>query len=195
MKILTVFCHPIRDSFSGQMLDKLVAGFEASGHEVQIAELYGEGFQPALSAEDYAQFEDRPMPDDVLREQARVEWADAIAFVFPIFWWSFPAMLKGWIDRVFCCGWAWSNNADPEGTLLGERKALVMCLAGSSEGAWKKYGYDEAFRVQMDVGIWSYCGLTDVQTHLFYGINPHTMDDEQHGRYLEEAYQRGAAFS
>lgn len=195
MKILAVFCHPIRDSFSGKMLDRLVAGFESAGHEVRIADLYREEFQSALTAEDYAQFEDKPMPEDVLKEQARVEWSDAIAFVFPVFWWSFPAMLKGWIDRVFSCGWAWKNGPDPDGTLLGERKALVFCLAGSSRQAWEKYGYDEAFHVQMDVGTWSYCGLKDVQTHIFYGINPHMMDDEKHDQNLEKAYKLGAEFT
>ncbi len=194
MKILAVFCHPIRESFSGKMLDRLVAGLEASGHEVQVADLYREGFQPALTAEDYVQFENLPMPDDVLKEQERVEWSDALVFVFPVYWWSFPAMLKGWIDRVFSCGWAWQEGPDPDGTLLGERKALVMCLAGSSEAAWKKYNYQEAFHIQLDVGTWSYCGLKDVQTHIFHGVNPHKMDEERQNGLLVEAYNLGAEF-
>ena len=101
MRILVVFAHPKRDSFTGRILDSFVAGLEQAGHVAEVADLYSEGFQPLLVPEDYAQWEDRPMPADVLREQARVERSEGIALVFPVWWWSMPAILKGWFDRVF----------------------------------------------------------------------------------------------
>jgi putative NADPH-quinone reductase len=81
--VLVVFAHPKRQSFTGRLLESFVQGIEEAGHDVEIADLYSEGFQPLLVPDDYAQWHDRPMPDDVLREQARVDRSDAIALVFP----------------------------------------------------------------------------------------------------------------
>ena len=90
MHVLAMFAHPRRDSFSGAILDGLCAGLTAAGHTVEVGDLYREGFDPRLRPEDYAQFEETPMPADVLAEQARIERADALAFVFPVWWWSLP---------------------------------------------------------------------------------------------------------
>jgi NAD(P)H dehydrogenase (quinone) len=103
MRVLVVFCHPRRASFTGDVLDRVVAGLGEAGHAVDVADLYREGFQPVFGDEDYAQFEGGAMGADVLREQERVERSDGIVLVFPVWWWSFPAMLKGWFDRVWAC--------------------------------------------------------------------------------------------
>jgi len=161
VRILVVFAHPKRDSFTGRILDSFVAGLEQAGHVAEVADLYSEGFQPLLVPEDYAQWEDRPMPADVLREQARVERSEGIALVFPVWWWSMPAILKGWFDRVFCAGWAYSEEYDPEGSLLPGRKFVLLCPAGSSKGHYSKYGYDEMFLRLFEVGTHSHCGVTE----------------------------------
>ncbi len=83
---------PWAHSFTGSILQSAVRGLRAAGHSVEIADLYAEGFDPVLRRADYAQVEHKPMPDDVRREQARVDRSDALMFVFPVWWWSFPAM-------------------------------------------------------------------------------------------------------
>ena len=138
MNILIVFCHPIRESFNGALLNSAVEQLESSGHSVKVADLYREQFQPAMIAEDFAQFNREPMPQDVQKEQARVEWSDGIIFIFPVWWWSIPAMLKGWIDRVISYGWAWENPLDPDSGHLESRKILVMTTAGASKEHFAK---------------------------------------------------------
>lgn len=170
MRILVVFAHPRRDSYTGRVLDALVEGLGRAGHEIELADLYAEGFQPLLIPEDYAQWEGRPMPEDVLREQARVDRSDGIALVFPIWWWSMPAMLKGWFDRVFSAGWAYEEEHDPEGSLLRGRKFVLVCPAGSSERQYRKYGYDEMFHRLVEVGVLSYCGVTEAETHILFEV-------------------------
>jgi NAD(P)H dehydrogenase (quinone) len=170
VRVLVIFSHPKRDSFTGRLLESFVQGLEEAGHDVEVADLYAEGFQPLLVPDDYAQWHDRPMPDDVLREQARVDRSDAIALVFPIWWWSMPAMLKGWFDRVFSAGWAYAEEYDPEGSLLRSRKFVLLCPAGSSERQYRKYRYDETFRNLVEVGTLSYCGVTQVETHIFFEV-------------------------
>ena len=71
--VLAVYAHPWAHSFTGFILHSAVRGVRAAGHSVEIADLYAEGFDPLLRHADYAQFEHKPMPEDVRREQARVE--------------------------------------------------------------------------------------------------------------------------
>ena len=170
MKILVVYAHPKRDSFTGRILDSFLTGLADARHDVELADLYAERFQPLLVPEDYAQWHDEPMPEDVRREQARVERSEGIALVFPVWWWSMPAMLKGWFDRVFSAGWAYSEDYDPEGSLLPGRKFVLLCPAGSSEAHYRKYGYDEMFLKLIEVGTLSYCGVTDSEVHVFFEV-------------------------
>jgi NAD(P)H dehydrogenase (quinone) len=199
MKILAVLCHPIRQSSCGKLFDAFIEGASDAGHEVRIADLYAEGFQPALAPEDYAQFEGKPMPADVLAEQARVEWAEALVLVFPVWWWAMPAMLKGWIDRVFSFGWAWNDADDPAATSLHLNKVLLIASAGSSERVYRKYGYDEAMRIQIDIGTLGYWGLKDARTHIFHGIGRNYEDGgpnegSDFARRLDEARELGRRF-
>jgi NAD(P)H dehydrogenase (quinone) len=189
--VLAMFAHPRRDSFSGAILDSLCAGLMAAGHTVEVGDLYGQGFDPRLRPEDYAQFDSLPMPADVLTEQARVERADALAFVFPVWWWSLPAMLKGWIDRVFASGWAYEFTPGRSKGLLRDRPTLLLCVAGSREATYRKYGYDAAMRTQIDIGILGYCGIRDIATEFFYEV-----DDDEPARplYLERARRLGIEF-
>ncbi|MDQ3646404.1 MAG: NAD(P)H-dependent oxidoreductase, partial [Actinomycetota bacterium] len=112
MHVLTVFDHPQRKHFPGVVLDAFVEGIVQAGHTAEVADLHAEGFDPRFNDADHAHFWGEPRPADSVREAVRVEAADALAFVFPVYWWSFPALLKGWIDRVFTAGWAYSVDAE-----------------------------------------------------------------------------------
>ena len=186
MNILVVFCHPRRDSFNGAVLDRVCAALEETGHAIDLLDLYREEFQPAFIEADFAQFEHAAMPDDVLAMQQRVEWSDGLVFVFPVWWWSLPAMLKGWIDRVFSYGWAWEDPSDPDSGHLDDRRILVLPTAGASEQAFAKRGYDVALHTQLDVGTWSYCGFRDVTTEVLHNVDVAT-DSSLLGKRLERA--------
>ena len=199
MKVLAVLSHPVRESSCGQIFDAFIAGARDAGHEVRIADLHLEGFQPVFVPEDYAQFDGTPMPEDVRREQARVEWSDGLVLVFPIWWWSMPAMLKGYIDRVFSYGWAWADADEPGASPLGKRKALLIATAGSPKRVYDKYGYGEAMRIQTEVGILDYWGLSGYRTHILYGVGRNYDDGGPNegadmGRFLAEARELGRNF-
>ena len=198
MKLLAVFCHPMQDSFTGQILNNFVRGAEEAGHSVEIADLYREDFQPIMQEGDFVQFYDKPMPEDVLKEQERFERCDAFVLVFPIWWWSFPAMLKGWIERVFTAGWAFTITDDPEGSMLDERRALVLCCAGGSAAMFEKYGARESLTNMIEVGVMEYCGVTDVHTHIFHRVRTSVeIPDEVQkirAKHLEEALILGREY-
>jgi NAD(P)H dehydrogenase (quinone) len=193
MNILVVFAHPRRESFTGALLDHFVGGLQQAGHVPEIADLYREGFNPCLGEADYAQFsKDSPMPEDVLHEQKRVEAAEGLAFVFPVWWWSFPAILKGWVDRVFSQGWAYDFSLEKVTGLLHLQKAVLLGSGGSSHQAFRKYGYYDAMQRQMDVGLLRYCGVRSTAIYVFPGV-----DDLAATRpaYLEKARQVGLHFA
>jgi NAD(P)H dehydrogenase (quinone) len=167
MKVLIVYTHPVPDSFNRGILNATLKGLETGRHEVKVADLYAENFQPAMTEGDFVQFEFKPMPAEIQAEQARVEWSDAIIFIFPLWWWTMPAMLKGWIDRVMSYGWAWLDPADPKSGSLGERRILVMVTAGASRQQLAGRRYDESLHTQLNVGTWDYCGFRDVTTRIF----------------------------
>jgi NAD(P)H dehydrogenase (quinone) len=199
MKVLAVFAHPLRDSSCGQILDAFMGGAQEAGHEIELADLYREGFQPAFTPEDYAQFDGRPMPEDVRHEQRRVEWSEGLALVFPVWWWGMPAMLRGYIDRVFSYGWAWTDADDPAASPLGNREALLLATAGSSKRVYDKYGYGEAMRVQNEVGTLGYWGLSRYRTHVFYGVGKNYEDGGPNpgvdiAAFLAEARALGRTF-
>jgi NAD(P)H dehydrogenase (quinone) len=193
VKILVVYTHPVADSFNRAILQATLRGLESAGHDVKVADLYAENFQPAMIAEDFVQFEMKPMPAEILAEQERVEWSDAIVFIFPLWWWSVPGMLKGWIDRVMSYGWAWYDPTDPLSGTLNERKILVLVTAGASHAQLAKRKYDESFHTQLNVGTWDYCGFRNVTTRIFDRVT----DDAPAGLlegYLLEAEELAASF-
>jgi NAD(P)H dehydrogenase (quinone) len=192
MHLLVVYAHPLRQSYTGAVLDSFLGGFaEAGSHTAEIADLYREGLEARFQPEDYAQFRGDAMPEEIRREQARVERAEALAFVFPVWWWSFPAILKGWFERVFSEGWAYQFEPGLSRGRLRDRPTLLLGVGGSRQSTYRKYGYDEAMRIQIDVGLLGYCGLRDVETHLFYDVE---QSPENRRRYLAEAADIGRRF-
>ena len=187
MKVLVVFDHIRRDSFTGAVMDQFIRGLEEAGHTAEIADLRKEGFDPQFRLEEeptWGEF-DLVYPDDVQAEQARIERNDALAFIFPVYWWSFPATTKGWIERVWNYGWAFGNRK------LTNQKALLIAVNGGTEPQYTKRGYDGAMRTQLVTGIVQYCGIEDASIDFYYGA---TVSDEDRAGLLERAYQSGLAF-
>lgn len=194
MNVLIVFAHPTQGSYNHAVLAIAREELEAAGHTVKVADLYAEGFQPAMLTEDFAQFDGEAMPEEIIREQQRVEWSDAIVFIFPYWWWSMPAILKGWVDRVISYGWAWLDPGKPDLSPLPPRKVLVLTSAGASKAQLAKRGYDTAFDTQLRVGVFGYCNFPEVTIKFLYDVYPEA-DPEVCTQRLEEARLEVRKFS
>lgn len=193
MKVLCVLAHPRRMSFTRALLDRFAEGLVESGHEYEIADLYRENFDPCYSEEDFDNYRgEGPLPDEIRREQARAAGADALALFFPVWWWSFPAILKGWIDRVFRHDFAVQYIDGAPVGLLAQRKAVLICPAAADRAAFRKYGYHSALQRQVDAGILGYCGIADVETFIFPDVDS---DPAARAAHLEKAFEIGRDFS
>lgn len=174
MHALIVVSHPDSQSLTHAVAQAFAKGLAASGgHSTEIADIAAEGFDPAFNQNDRsAYFLKAPLPSDIVREQARVDRADALVLVYPIYWWSFPGQLKGWIDRVFTNGWAYEET--PDGKLikrLGHLAVHLIGIGGAHARTYDRHGYAQAMRTQIDHGIFDFCGARLVSSQFLLDVN------------------------
>jgi NAD(P)H dehydrogenase (quinone) len=162
MHALIVVAHPDAKSFTNCVARNLAEGVAlAEGdHTAEVADLAAEGFDPRFSAADHAAHKKQALPSaDVRREQQRIDRSDALVLVYPVYWWSFPGLLKGWIDRVFANGWAYDEGAEGKLTKrLGHLPVHLVAIGGADAGTYDRHGYFDAMKTQIDHGIFDYCG-------------------------------------
>ena len=105
MRILLIYCHPRPDSYCAALREVATEALKSAGHVVEVRDLYAEGFYPVLDAEERGRYYDegdhRP---DISSHVASLLRAEALVFVYPTWWFSPPATLKGWFDRVLAAG-------------------------------------------------------------------------------------------
>lgn len=187
MNVLIVLAQPDTASFSAAVAEAVRKGAESAGHTVEVANLVTEGFDPRELQPDLDRYHGKSPapPEDVLREQARVDRADALVVVFPIYWWSMPAILKGWIDRVFIWDWAFKIAG---GKVVGTMRDIpvhVIGVGGGNDDGYEKHGYGVAFKTQIEHGIFRFCGLKRVDTHLL-------LESESANAAIREAHLKTA---
>jgi len=158
MKVLIVFAHPEPRSLNGSLRDVAVRELESEGHEVRVSDLYAQGWTSDIGRADFPQlppgarlapaaaskqaFESGTLTADVKAEIEKLLWADVLILQFPLWWFSMPAILKGWVDRVFAYGFAYGvgEHSDKrwgdrygEGRLAGKRAMLIVTAGGWQE--------------------------------------------------------------
>jgi NAD(P)H dehydrogenase (quinone) len=167
--VLIVSCHPRASALGKQLLAQYTTGLEAVGlGDYEVADLYAEGFDPVFKPEDYAQFEGGALEPRLLTEQARIDRADEIVIISPLWWLSFPAMLKGWFDRVWSNGWAYEFENDPEGSLLRPRPFTFLLTTGGSARTFANRGYADALDCLIRDGILGWCGVSQSRVVLLH---------------------------
>jgi putative NADPH-quinone reductase len=135
MKCLVVVAHPLADSLCAAMARAAVATLTAAGHDVQVEDLYGEDFLPVLSASERQSYYAPPFDSAAVQAQVeRLLAAEALVLVFPTWWFGFPAILKGWFDRVWAPGIAYDHASDL-GPIRPQLDKLRRALAVTSLGS------------------------------------------------------------
>ena len=180
MKTLLVVAHPRVTSLTHAAARAFADAATARGHEIEVADLMTEGFDPALQEPDEPDWgtPGKLFSAAVLAEMTRIERNQATVLVYPVWWWSMPAVLKGWIDRVWNQGWAYDGGTYPH------RRVWSIGIAGNSAETYAGRGYDAALRVQVEVGILRYCGVSETR-HV-------VLHDSLDGRDASDAVVAGA---
>jgi len=165
LKTLLVVAHPRPDSLTAEAARHFARTIKKNGHEVEYADLVAEKFDPVLREDDEPDWDDpdKQYSRGVWEEMRRIERNDATVMVFPIWWWSMPAVLKGWIDRVWNHGWAYGARKFPN------RRVWMIGIAGNNLAQFQKRGYDRAIDIQLNVGILDYCDVKEPRLEVLYG--------------------------
>lgn len=204
MNVLWIFAHPDQSSLNTALRDEGLAALTEAGHPHRVSDLYAMGWKPTLDRDDFTEDHDDPagigrasghaydrgtLSEDITVEQEKLAWADAVVFQFPLWWFAPPAILKGWIDRVFVKGYAYGVT-DPdhpgrtlrygEGVLSGKR-ALVLTSTGGPEPAFGPRGVngqlDQVLFPLLHGTFW-YTGMSVLPPVAVYGAN--RLDDQQY---------------
>ena len=195
MNVLLVYAHPEPQSLNGSLREFTVQRLGAAGHAVQVSDLYAMKWKPAIDANDtlarvdlarfdvamesLRAFTSGTQSPDIALEQDKLRWADAVILQFPLWWFSMPAILKGWFERVYACGFAYGvgehsethwGDRYGEGLLSGKRAMLVV-----TTGGWKSHysgrginGPIEDLLFPIQHGILFYPGFHVLPPHLIY---------------------------
>ncbi len=192
MKVLIVFTHPNSNSFNHALLDKISAGLKQSGHVVKVKNLYQENFNPVLSSEDLSQLHNSSIPSRIAAEQEQLLWAEGLIFIYPLWWFTPPAMLKGWFDVVLSNGVAFEYSDKGATGLLKHKKAMVMITAGAAKDWFHKNNALEISYRPITDGTLSFCGIKDVSHNIYYDIVNRT--DQERAEILNQAEILGVNF-
>lgn len=184
MRILLIYAHPSNESFNHATKEAFIKGAKENGHMVDLIDLYKDNFDPVLKST-HPRAELAP---DVLAYQKRVDQSDCLAFIYPTFWYRTPAILAGWIDRVFTSGFAYKYVPTIFGSfkrpigLLKPKKAIVI----ESYGGPGWYYNFIFFRLPWRgfKGMLKFCGIKKFIHRPHYYV-PFTKD-EARKKYLKE---------
>ncbi len=165
MKVLLIYAHPEPRSLNGALKNFAIRHLQQAGHEVQVSDLYamrwkagydaddsgapliGEFWRPTLDSKQA--FAQGTQSADIVAEQEKLLWADTVIFQFPLWWFSMPAIMKGWIDRVYAWGFAYGvgEHSDRhwgdrygEGTFVGKRAMLIVTAAAAGQNTIHRAG-------------------------------------------------------
>jgi NAD(P)H dehydrogenase (quinone) len=194
MHVYIVFAHPARDSFTGEVLDAFVSGLEAAGHTHETCDLYRSDFPTDMDIGQYRRETggdpDAPVPADVRREHQRIERADALVFIYPVWWSDCPAKLKGWFDRVWTYGYAYIyDEGEHRSSRMPVEKALVICPAGHPVEHLEQTGIAGAMRAVMIEDRLLGVGVREARMVILGGMMPG--DDTMRKPNLETAFRLG----
>jgi len=183
MKHLIIYSHLNPNSFTKAIVDRVGKTAEEKGDEIKIIDLYGEKFNPILEFPDIEyMFMGKGVPADVKKYQEMIGWADHLTFVYPLWWAQMPAMLKGFIDRVFSNGFAFEYGAEGPKGLLNGKTAKLYISTGTPDEFYKNSGMYNAQKRINDEGIFAFCGIKSSIT--FFG-NVAMGTDELRKGYLD----------
>jgi NAD(P)H dehydrogenase (quinone) len=167
MKNLIIYAHPNPASLNHFFKETVLESLEQSGEEVILRDLNEINFNPVLSLEDMQGQRMGKVASDVKTEQDFIIWADRIIFIYPIWWTGMPAIMKGYIDRVFSYGFAYRYDQGIQKGLLSGKSTIIINSHGKSNAEYAESGLDKALALTSDTGIFNYCGL-EIKQHFYF---------------------------
>ncbi|MBK7540371.1 MAG: NAD(P)H-dependent oxidoreductase [Candidatus Competibacteraceae bacterium] len=192
MNVLIIYAHPNPRSFNRAILEVVETALRDRGHAARLHDLYEMHCRAVLDGEDLMRNWRGDLPADTRREQDAVRWAHKLVFIYPIWWFGPPAILKGWIDRVFTHKFAFEVGAGGMKGLLTHEKALIINTLGGDEVTYQRERWHELLVRPMVEGVLGACGIRDVTHRAFYEVT--TVSHAERQAMLDEVRAVMAGF-
>lgn len=187
MNVLIVLAHPEPKSFNHAMARHAQAVLTQAGHSVQISDLYAQRFDPVSSRANFTSIADpdyfKPQVEeryatehhtfapDIQAELEKIRWCDVLIFQFPLWWFSVPAILKGWVDRVFALGQAYGfGHFYQKGYFTGKR-AMLSLTTGAPPAMFSPEGINgpiDTILYPLNHGIFAFTGFSVLPPYIAY---------------------------
>ena len=158
MKILLVYWHPEDRSFNAAMRDTAIQALQEAGHEVRVSDLRSMNFDPVsdrrnfTSVKDAAYFKQQieelhateadGFAMEIAAEQEKLEWCELMIWQFPLWWFGLPAVVKGWVDRVFAMGKTYGHGRFYADGFFAGKRAMLSLTTGGPEEAYLSGGFN-----------------------------------------------------
>jgi NAD(P)H dehydrogenase (quinone) len=207
MNIFIVYWHPEPRSFNGALLRTAVETLAGSGHSVKISDLHAMRFDPVsgrhnfITAKDPGYFkqqteelhatEVRGFSVEIENEMEKLGWCDMLILQFPLWWFGLPAVLKGWVDRVFAMGRIYGMGRIYETGVFKGKRAMLSLTTGGPEEAYRKGGFNgdiAAILRPIQRGILKFVGFSVLEPHIVFG--PAHLSEAQRADKLERFADR-----
>ncbi|MBD2311176.1 NAD(P)H-dependent oxidoreductase [Desertifilum sp. FACHB-1129] len=207
MKVLIVFAHPEPKSFNGAMFQTAIATLKAAGHDVQYSDLYAMKFDPVsdrrnfISTKDSDYFKQQmeelyatemgSFAPEIETEMQKLEWCDLMIWQFPLWWFSVPAILKGWVDRVFAMGRAYDREHIYETGRFRGKQAMLSLTVGGPKEAYLDGGFNgdiSAILRPIQRGMLQFTGFDVLAPYIVYA--PVRQTDAVRQSILDDFSQR-----
>uniref|UniRef100_A0A8C3W9X5 Ribosyldihydronicotinamide dehydrogenase [quinone] n=1 Tax=Catagonus wagneri TaxID=51154 RepID=A0A8C3W9X5_9CETA len=188
-KVLIVYAHQEPGSFSGSLKDVAVAELSRQGCRVTVSDLYAMDFEPRATRKDitgalsnpgffsygmeaYEAYRKKALSSDIVEEQKKLQEADLVIFQFPLYWCSVPAILKGWMDRVLCQGFAFDLPGFFDDGFLKGKLAILSLTTGGTAEMYSETGDRGDFRYflwPLQHGTLHFCGFRVLAPQISFG--------------------------
>ncbi|MGC6406128.1 NAD(P)H-dependent oxidoreductase [Bisgaard Taxon 45] len=189
MHHLIIFAHPnSQTSFNRAILDAVVQTSQQLEVHAVVRDLYTLNFNPILSWEELQAVYQDIVPAEVKFEHQLISQADLITLIYPLWWMGFPAILKGYLDRVLSHGFAYKTEEGQSVGLLGGKKMQHFITIGNNVEIYQNMGFAQSLKDCLVDGLFNYCGITDIQHELFGDI--HLIDDHARHGMLQKVSEK-----
>ncbi|MEJ5173244.1 MAG: NAD(P)H-dependent oxidoreductase [Hydrogenothermaceae bacterium] len=184
MDAVILYAHPNPASFNNAIKDTVIDTLKNKGKSFSLRDLYSMNFDPVLTGRQlYDIFVNSKVDEDVKQEQEIISQAKTLIVIHPIWWSGMPAILKGYIDRVFTYGFAYrEENGEIVGLLKG-KKVVIVNTFGADERELSQFGIKECFE-KIYYSIYGFCGIEEIKTKFLFAV-PY-VSDEDRKKMLEE---------
>ncbi|MVT08265.1 NAD(P)H-dependent oxidoreductase [Chitinophaga tropicalis] len=200
MKVLLIYAHPEPESFNGAMFRKTRETLLEAGHELRISDLYAMKFDPVSGKDNFTSLENPhffkqqleelhatatgAFASFIAAEQEKLEWCDLMIWQFPLWWFSVPGILKGWVDRVFAMGRIYGQGKLYENGVFRGKKALLSLTTGGAAETYVEGGFHgdlDGILRPIQRGMLEFTGFTVLEPHVVYGparLSPEKREEE-----------------